>query len=697
MSIQYEKSRVRILVVDDEDSIRQMLVETLKDDGWDVDSAENGKIAQEKLSQKPAHIVLSDINMPEVTGIELLEYVKTKFPATEFVIMTSHATLETAMKAVGLGAYDYLNKPFEDISLVPKKMEQVAESILLRQQNIELLRRLKVAGHELKRLLAAITPLNGVIAEKDLIENSLKTLRTAFDVESLQAQWWQHDGEKWNCVLQDGFEAELPEALEDVEQAKEQFKNSEKAVLHFFKYQEHVADVLIFENKKDSLSNVLIQQLDICYQKVQFHKEIEGLANRDGLTKLFNHRYFQERLEQEVSIARRQHSMVSVLLMDVDNFKNFNDTNGHPAGDKLLRELSQLLSYHGKLSQKEADAEGSEPAKRISDVVARYGGEEFVMILPFTPYEGAMIKANRLVESIRSKVFEHGEKQPLGHVSVSMGVASFPDDGDSPAKLIEVADRALYKAKHDGRDRVVGSKDLAEETSEKSKEIKNASEDLSAESPISSEAVVEEVVEVQTELPPPPEEIAEVQTEFPPPPEEIVEVQAELPAPPAVEEVSVESSDALPPPPPIEVEKVEVSLEKQEELPPPPVIVEEIASTEAVDKLFQEAIDEVDESDKASAESKPTLGSILDSESQEEETDQEIVATPEPKSEELSAPSEEIFDISNLVQAIEQAVDAKEQTEGAEIAVFSEEQDPVEKNDASDEDAAEASSEKSVK
>ena len=174
--------------------------------------------------------------------------------------------------------------------------------------------------------------------------------------------------------------------------------------------------------------------------------ELEQLALRDGLTGLFNHRYFQECLEVELSRAARHQHPVGFLFIDVDHFKHYNDRNGHPEGDKLLRKIANVL-VGGRES-------GLPVATRKSDVVARYGGEEFVMLLPETTLEGALIKAERLRSAIASYKFDNAHTQPLGCVSVSIGVACYPHHGKDKPTLIAAADRMLYKAKHDGRNRV---------------------------------------------------------------------------------------------------------------------------------------------------------------------------------------------------------------------------------------------------
>ncbi len=178
-------------------------------------------------------------------------------------------------------------------------------------------------------------------------------------------------------------------------------------------------------------------------------ERLEEMALRDGLTGLFNHRHFQEALDAELSRAKRHGHPVGLLFIDVDHFKTYNDKHGHPAGDRLLRRLSEVLT---------GGRESGLPAQtRASDIVARYGGEEFVILLPETTYEGALIKAERIRRLIADFPFEKAAMQPLGRVSVSIGAAAFPEHGDEKQLLIDAADRELYRAKHAGRNRVCGA------------------------------------------------------------------------------------------------------------------------------------------------------------------------------------------------------------------------------------------------
>jgi len=171
------------------------------------------------------------------------------------------------------------------------------------------------------------------------------------------------------------------------------------------------------------------------------------LALRDGLTGLYNHRYFHERLQAEVSRARRHGHEIGLLFIDIDHFKNYNDTHGHPEGDNVLREI-------GKLLLEGACHEDVVARVRSSDVVARYGGEEFAIILPQTPKQGAEVTAERIRRCIAAHTFAGGDTQPLGGITVSIGVAAFPACAPDAGELIRAADRAMYDAKHQGRNHV---------------------------------------------------------------------------------------------------------------------------------------------------------------------------------------------------------------------------------------------------
>jgi diguanylate cyclase (GGDEF)-like protein len=170
---------------------------------------------------------------------------------------------------------------------------------------------------------------------------------------------------------------------------------------------------------------------------LQFHK-IEQLANSDPLTRLFNKGYFLDVCDVAVREARERSEPLSILMFDVDNFKNYNDTNGHLAGDRLLRRLAELMVG----------------IVRERGVLARFGGEEFIAMLNCPPAQ-AFETAEKIRAATADHPFDHREMQPLGFLSVSGGVASLPASGTTMEELIGAADAALYRGKRSGRNRIV--------------------------------------------------------------------------------------------------------------------------------------------------------------------------------------------------------------------------------------------------
>ncbi len=167
--------------------------------------------------------------------------------------------------------------------------------------------------------------------------------------------------------------------------------------------------------------------------------QLSKLAVTDGLTGLYNHRHFQERLSAEVERTGRSGEPVTLLMVDVDHFKRYNDENGHQAGDGVLREIASILTS----------------GRRVNDVVARYGGEEFALILSGTDRRSGALVAEYLRRRVADRRFEGEATQPGGRLTISLGVAACPDDAEEPKALIQAADMALYAAKRQGRNRAV--------------------------------------------------------------------------------------------------------------------------------------------------------------------------------------------------------------------------------------------------
>ena len=315
------KEQIKVLIADDEEVIRDMLTEHLTDEGFTVVAVPSGEAALEVFKGDPNHLVITDIRMGGMSGIQLLEEVKKLDEDALVIMITSHASLDNAVTTLKAGAFDYIFKPFQDLETITEVVNRGMTKIALLHKN------------------------------RQLVEN-----------------------------------------LEQTHQMIE-----------------------------------------------QSNKELKELAIRDGLTGLFNHRHFKEVLDRELARTVRYERTLSLIMLDVDHFKIYNDTHGHPAGDEVLKTLADIISTR----------------LRVVDCPARYGGEEFAVLLPETDLDGGKTVADDIRAQVENYPFEGRESQPLGKVTVSLGVAEFnPDIAELPP-LLERADEALYRAKNEGRNRVV--------------------------------------------------------------------------------------------------------------------------------------------------------------------------------------------------------------------------------------------------
>ena len=213
------------------------------------------------------------------------------------------------------------------------------------------------------------------------------------------------------------------------------------------KAQKRVSGALLLTRERESftarelrLLRIYCNQAAVVLENAIVHERVENLAATDGLTGLFNRRYFDSAFARELARCDRSSSSLGLLLADIDHFKSFNDTYGHAMGDLVLKKVAGILSG----------------ALRKADVLARFGGEEFVILLPSVTARGALESAERLRQSVAGAGVHPGG--PRKQVTVSIGAALFPTDASDSESLLKAADEALYEAKHLGRNRVVAKR-----------------------------------------------------------------------------------------------------------------------------------------------------------------------------------------------------------------------------------------------
>ena len=188
----------------------------------------------------------------------------------------------------------------------------------------------------------------------------------------------------------------------------------------------------------DELIGQLAEQLGLAIANLQLRETLRTQSLRDPLTGLFNRRYLEESLARELQRCERRGLPLSVLMLDVDHFKRFNDTHGHAAGDALLGQVGRQI----------------QAGVRAEDIACRYGGEEFTVVLPELDAAGALARAEQIRRAVEVATVQHLGQQ-LGPVTMSIGIATFPGDGLTPEVLLQLADATLYRAKAEGRNRVL--------------------------------------------------------------------------------------------------------------------------------------------------------------------------------------------------------------------------------------------------
>lgn len=193
-------------------------------------------------------------------------------------------------------------------------------------------------------------------------------------------------------------------------------------------------------SEEKQIARLFGMQAAIAIENAYLYEKLRQLSVTDDLTGTYNYRYFRENLELEMARSKRWKRSLSLIMIDIDDFKKYNDFFGHQQGDLVLRAVARTFR------------EGV----RVSDVVARYGGEEFAVILPETDREGGLAIAEKLRQAVERQDFSHAR------VTISTGVASYPSDGQSPKTLVAAADAALYAAKRLGKNRSYGPEDVSQ-------------------------------------------------------------------------------------------------------------------------------------------------------------------------------------------------------------------------------------------
>lgn len=446
----------RVLIVDDEPLNVRLLATILASEGYDIIRSYSGKDAINKAEQELPDLILLDIVMPDLNGYEVTRRLK-KMAATcdiPVVLITTYTETEDKVKGLQAGADEFLNRPIDQSEL----RARIRSLISLKQYREQLQARTRLEHAFTSLPEREIADDHGKILLVEDNEIEAKVICNYLETRSYQVE---HVKDGISAVRRvssgdidivlldlllpkmDGFEVcrrlkrepltrniqiIMVTALEDIES---KIRGLEQDADDFLVKPVH-KEILLTRIEALLKKKRYVDRLNVNYEKAL------RSAVTDSLTGLYNQMYFKKFLELEMERSRRQKHPLTLMMIDLDDFKVYNDTLGHLTGDQILQEFSQLLRQN----------------IRKIDLAARYGGEEFAIILTYTDVKGAMTIAERLRQTIEAYQFSYKTSYPSKILTISIGLADFHADSLSAQELIERADTALYQAKRAGKNRM---------------------------------------------------------------------------------------------------------------------------------------------------------------------------------------------------------------------------------------------------
>jgi diguanylate cyclase (GGDEF)-like protein len=454
----------RILIIDDDPDLRKAMADILRAKGYETLTAADGEEGLALLLEQRVNVVLLDLGLPGLPGLEVLARIKADWPMTGVIILTGQATIDSAVAATNRGAFSYLVKPCQisELSIhIRRAIEKQQVEEAFAEHHIELERK----NAELKTLHEVSEAINQTLDMDELVTLVLQVLveTKIFPFELRGGGVFLVEDGKLRLASFVNLSATVLKPCQELAPGQcfcGQALVTGKIIIsrdigatglsplclpeavrlgHIvipLKAVNRVVGLLsLYTEQGTEVGEDLQQFLDslgsligIAVNNSRHYEEIKTVSLHDPLTGLANRRFLEIQLEKCFGAAKRYQEKLSLVMLDIDHFKEYNDTHGHQAGDRLLTRLAEVLLRE----------------MRDSDYVFRYGGEEFLCMFPETGLATAGEAAERLRMAVEAET----------DVTISLGVATFTGDMPDKETLVRKADEALYRAKQEGRNRV---------------------------------------------------------------------------------------------------------------------------------------------------------------------------------------------------------------------------------------------------
>lgn len=441
-----------ILLVEDDRFFREMFSNLLQAEGYVVECASCGSDGLEMLAKGQYSLVITDLVMPDINGLEILSRVRESHPTVDVIMVTGNANLESAIFALKHGARDYLVKPVNPDEF----RHSVAQCI---QQ-----RHLLDENDELKNMLSlfrASQAIAGCMDSEHLYYLLVETITRETGLNSALG-FFMSEGSLALKVVK-GISTELGRSLSDEINACLPFSTTEEfSIGHLqltspfiskgfteaflvpvFNHSTTFGMIVLLNNPSSELLDIaayrknilfLVEQSVRAFENAETFSKAKDLLFIDDVSGLYNHRYLDIALEREMKRVERFASHLAVLFIDVDSFKQVNDSYGHMVGSRVLAEFGALIKR----------------SVRDVDVVIRYGGDEYTVILVETSCRTAELVAERIRKQVEAYHFSGATGQTI-RLTCSIGFACCPEDASSKEVLLEMADKAMYVGKTSGK------------------------------------------------------------------------------------------------------------------------------------------------------------------------------------------------------------------------------------------------------